>query len=132
MKITVNAVFDKVSKSGKKYQQVIYNNGSQAVAFDNDFQPFLNKEVEVEETKSQDGKSTFIKLPGTESSSGKKPFTPYKNPDIEIRKAAAMLALDASVKLNKEMTKGGIIALTEWYETYIRDGEFKEKSKEQV
>lgn len=132
MKITVNAVFDKVSKSGKKYQQVIYNNGSQAVAFDNDFQSFINKEVEVEETKSQDGKSTFIKLPGTESSSGKKPFTPYKNPELEIRKAAVMFALETISKLSIEATKKNITALIDWYEGYLRDGDFKEKSKEQV
>lgn len=123
MKVKINTVIVKTSqKTGKHYQAIVYNDSLEAIATEGngDFLPFIGQEIEVEESKSQDGKTTFFRLPGT-AVPEKKGFAP-KNYDLEYRKSAALLAIEkhkvSGQTINTEFFWNTVVE----FEKYLRDG----------
>lgn len=62
MKVKINTAIPSVSKGGKSFQKINYDNDQKASAWDSNFVPFMGKEVEVDITEKDGFKN--IKLVG--------------------------------------------------------------------
>lgn len=123
-KVTVTGVVPVTSKNGKSYQTVTLATGLVCSAWEDDFVPFMNKEVTVDLVKK--GNYTNIYMPKEKKDDIQVSTQPKSRPDVfELRKASALLGLDAATKLHGDLKREHVAYITKWYEGYLSTGNFE-------
>lgn len=123
MQLTIKEVSPAKTKAGKDIQYVIDSNGVKYSTFD-DLRPYVGKTVEVETSDNTVNGQVYhnLKLPKDKPAPTESVAAPTK--DMEVRRAAATLGLEAAVATYQSPNMDQVIGLTTNYETYLRTGEF--------
>lgn len=105
MKVKINTAIPSVSKGGKSFQKINYDNDQKASAWDSNFVPFMGKEVEVDITEKDGFKN--IKLVGAAAAE------PAANASAPTKETSEVDVNYKSIVLSLEVLKATAATITE-------------------
>ena len=127
MQATINSVVGATTKTGKPYQTVVYNNDQKASSWEDDFNVYVGKTIDVEVVDNKGFKNIKLLVPTSMVAASKTQQKSQSDQsvqlsDTDIRKSSLLLALEVIKVTGKTLTTESLTAETKWVESYLRSG----------